>query len=256
MSVNNGTMNNSEKTLLIWVLIIAVALLALLYSPIGSPDIYHPRTYFTNNQGVDFSKKNIGQGTQQVESLKSNIESFKKITNSSKYVSDNVQNPEIKVLDENSVKREKRHYKTSSDNNSSSTSIRNSKIIDNKVKTNHQVSTTSSSSNFQNNENGNNSLKKIQRTNQSANSPNSINSSFGEQSSGNTGMNVNISASDLSSLFANNNSARQSSQSLDSGMQEPFGEPVPISDGWGYLILLTILYSIYIIKRNKIILPE
>jgi len=251
-------MNNSERTLLVWVLIIAVALLALLYSPIGSPDIYHPRTYFSNNQGVDFKNINIGQGSQPIESLKSSVESLKTIINSSKYVTDNVQNPENIVFEENLIKREKKHYKTNSVNYSTSTTIRNSKITYNKGKTNHQVSSSSSSSssNFQNNEYGNYSSNKLQQTNQSAKSLNSLNSSSGEQASGNTGMNVNISVSDSSSFFANNYSTHQSSQSMDPGIGEPFAEPVPISDGWGYLILLTILYSFYIVKRKKIILPE
>jgi hypothetical protein len=52
-------MNKSDHTILVWVLSWAGVLLALLYSPIGSPDLYHPQKYFAANMGVDFSKITI-----------------------------------------------------------------------------------------------------------------------------------------------------------------------------------------------------
>lgn len=49
-------MHKSDHTLLIWVLSWAVVLLALLYSPLGSPELYKNKKYFNENQGVDFNK--------------------------------------------------------------------------------------------------------------------------------------------------------------------------------------------------------
>jgi hypothetical protein len=55
----NTKMNKSDHTILIWVLSWAGVLLALLYSPFGSPELYHPQKYFAVNMGVDFSKMTI-----------------------------------------------------------------------------------------------------------------------------------------------------------------------------------------------------
>ena len=49
-------MKKGENTLLIWVLSWAAVLLGLLYSPLGSPDLYNNRSYFADNQGVNFNK--------------------------------------------------------------------------------------------------------------------------------------------------------------------------------------------------------
>lgn len=49
-------MQKNDHTLLIWVLSWAGVLMALLYSPLGSPELYKNNKYFNENQGVDFNK--------------------------------------------------------------------------------------------------------------------------------------------------------------------------------------------------------
>ncbi len=44
-----------QKNILVWVLPLAGLLLVVLYSPIGSPDLYKQRKYFIENQGVNFN---------------------------------------------------------------------------------------------------------------------------------------------------------------------------------------------------------
>ena len=63
-------MHKSENTILIWVLTWAGLLLGLLYSPIGSPDLYKHRNYFVENQGVNFSGVEISRGSNEVSFLK------------------------------------------------------------------------------------------------------------------------------------------------------------------------------------------
>jgi hypothetical protein len=48
-------MNKKEHKILIWILVCATTLLIILYSPIGSPDLYGKKSYFAENQGVIFS---------------------------------------------------------------------------------------------------------------------------------------------------------------------------------------------------------
>ena len=47
-------MDKRQKSILVWVLVWAGLLLVVLYSPIGSPDLYSNRQYFSANQGVVF----------------------------------------------------------------------------------------------------------------------------------------------------------------------------------------------------------
>lgn len=64
-------MDKREQTILILVLAAAGMLLLLLYSPWGSPDLYNNRVYFADNQGVNFNNRIISKGTMQVVALNS-----------------------------------------------------------------------------------------------------------------------------------------------------------------------------------------
>ncbi|MDR3652978.1 MAG: hypothetical protein P4L34_08415 [Paludibacter sp.] len=48
-------MNKRQKNIFIWIFTWAGLLLAVLYSPIGSPDLYTSKSYFIPNQGVVFN---------------------------------------------------------------------------------------------------------------------------------------------------------------------------------------------------------
>jgi hypothetical protein len=51
--------DKKQKSILIWILTWAGLLLAVLYSPVGSPDLYAPIHYFSANQGVMFNNTEI-----------------------------------------------------------------------------------------------------------------------------------------------------------------------------------------------------
>src|SRR5450759_1973386 len=59
-----------QKNILVWVLPLAGLLLVVLYSPIGSPDLYKQRKYFIENQGVNFNGgiKNAPKGKNNYSS--------------------------------------------------------------------------------------------------------------------------------------------------------------------------------------------
>jgi hypothetical protein len=48
-------MNEKERIILVWVLAFGSLLVALLYSPLGSPDMYRKKVYFAEYQGVQFT---------------------------------------------------------------------------------------------------------------------------------------------------------------------------------------------------------
>ncbi|MEI8085897.1 MAG: hypothetical protein WCG93_06750, partial [Paludibacter sp.] len=50
-------MRKTEQTLLIWILTAAVSILLVLYSPVGSPEMYNHKQNFAMHQGVSFSGK-------------------------------------------------------------------------------------------------------------------------------------------------------------------------------------------------------
>lgn len=52
-------MDKKQKSILIWILTWAGLLLAVLYSPVGSPDLYTPIHYFSTNQGVMFQNTGV-----------------------------------------------------------------------------------------------------------------------------------------------------------------------------------------------------
>jgi hypothetical protein len=51
--------DKKQKKILIWLLTWAGLLVAVLYSPVGSPDLYSPMHYYSANQGVMFNGADI-----------------------------------------------------------------------------------------------------------------------------------------------------------------------------------------------------
>ncbi len=52
-------MDNRKKNIVVWFIVWSGLLLVVLYSPIGSPELYTPKNYFMANQGVQFSSTSI-----------------------------------------------------------------------------------------------------------------------------------------------------------------------------------------------------
>ena len=259
-------MNKSENTLLIWVLTTAGILLAILYSPLGSPDLYYTRNYFSENQSVDFygagiSKglKNVGSIQSKVSSLKSSVESFKSSVESLKTISNSRKSKgsdygsasDLNVP--NVADKNKKRYQSSSadysginNRNGSTNSPRINKSGASIANSGVSVSNNSQSGNNSGSNGGGSSESFSSRSHS-----NSHASSNSQNTAAITGVSVNLSSIDSTSLLASNYSAQKSTQFIDPGPGDPLGEPVPIPEGWGYLALLAVAYSLYIVFKNK-----
>ena len=56
-------MNNKKKNILVWIFTWAVLLLVVLYSPIGSPDLYSSSDYYVGVPNANLNGNSIGNGT-------------------------------------------------------------------------------------------------------------------------------------------------------------------------------------------------
>ena len=52
-------MSKRHKNILVWIISWAGLLLAVLYSPVGSPDMYSNKSFFAESQGVSFQEGRI-----------------------------------------------------------------------------------------------------------------------------------------------------------------------------------------------------
>ena len=239
-------MHKSENTILIWVLIWAGLLLALLYSPIGSPNLYNHTNYFTENQGVNFNNLQIGKGSKDI-SIISVIKNAPKVSSENLNIDDGLNIPIEKNV-------QKRKYNYSSVSGSVKSYSTKKPIITfankNNIKSNHV--------NVERNESGTYSESSGEGSSVAGIS-NSFNFSKRSQNNSNfQDAGVNVSGADLS-LFGDStlrklNNARQK---LGGGLLDPFedplNEPIPVSDGWCFLIVLASIYSIYILLKRNII---
>jgi hypothetical protein len=255
-------MNHSENTLLIWVLTIAGILLAVLYSPLGSPDLYHPRKYFTENQCVNFNVASISHGSKDVSSIHSkvssinskvssinaNVGSLSTVKNSPKGKGSN-SNPdaEINVPD---ASKNKKHYQNSGSSYSKSQNGRgvSIKFIKPISSIANSGNSNSNNTNYASNNAGSNGGS---GETASASSNRSSHNTANTQNSGVSGVSVNLSAMDSTSLLASNYSAQKTTEFVDPGTGDPLGDPVPVPEGWGYLAFLALIYSLYILKKKR-----
>jgi len=60
--------NNKKKNILVWIFTWAALLLVVLYSPIGSPDLYSSSDYYAGIPNADLSRSNIGSSPNFNES--------------------------------------------------------------------------------------------------------------------------------------------------------------------------------------------
>ncbi len=226
-------MDQREKTILIWVLSCAGLLLLLLYSPWGSPDLYSKKIYFAENQGVNFSTCGI-KNAYKGEAYSSNYGGA-----------------EIKVPDYYAERNKQAHYAS---NATSSSSVTTNRIIainrsnaganlNNRVNSNNTASNSQSSGNSR-------SFSSSSTKSQNSNSSQQISGQISGASDSFKTSTVDLSIfSDSTALLASNTA--QKSNSLDPGLDDPLGEPIPIPEGWSFLIFMAVAYSGYIFVKNK-----
>lgn len=234
-------MDKREQTILILVLAAAGMLLLLLYSPWGSPDLYNKRVYFAENQGVNFNNRIISSATLQVGAIKANVGSLSYVANAPKNGSiGDSQNTELNVPDNYS--KRKTTTKISANNYTGANSKSNRIIAYNKI-SKSSVATrnvNSAGGGSISNNGGGNSESTTSNTGSFASS-NINDSSVGStlnQSTGISAVNVDL------SLFSDstNMQATDSSQKVDADPGDNPVEPVPVPEGWGFLLALAAIY--------------
>ncbi len=261
----NKIMNKSENTMLIWVLSCAGFILFVLYSPLGSPDLYQQKKYFSETRGVNFSKIGITRGTKDVSSLKrnvtslkSNVSSLKSVKNAPKrHLMSEQQNADLKIPVDSISHKNNYNYQPTSEVKL----LSENHTYKVETQSDHGVSTSTSNLGSKSQENySSNGSGGVQTaeyavsgiSNGSKNNNSNRNNSI-SQNPGVTSTSVDLSIFNDSTLLASNNNMQKSSNGLYDPGTDPFGDPIPVPDGLSLLFLLLIIYSGYIGIKSKLI---
>ena len=226
-------MDHREKTILIWVLSCAGLLLLLLYSPWGSPDLYTKKIYFAENQGVNFVSSGIKNAYKGDASFQ------------------NYADAEIAVPDYSAERNKQVHYTpnaTASSPVATNGIIAVSRIGNAGSNLNNHINSTYNTGGITQSGGGSGSMGG------SSFSSKGLHNNSGRQISGVSDTfktsTVYLSLfSDSTALLASNTA--QKSNILDPGLYDPLGEPIPMPEGWNFLILLAVAYGGYIYFKNK-----
>ena len=227
-------MEKRQKNILVWVLTWAGLLLAVLYSPFGSPELYSPRKFEIANQSVAFNTVTVSYSTK--------IDNISKID----------------------IKNNNKNYSSGGNTGSSDNSF-----LANNNNAGSKRMIPNNSSNFSLTPVNNNSSPISSFARQETNYSNNGGGFGGEAGgdlysySGKNSKNKNISnqtpglislTSDLS-LLSNNNTTKQTSTSALDGTTDPGGDPqgrpIPVGDGWVLLLCLAVSYGIWKFKISQ-----
>lgn len=208
-------MVNRQKNILVWIIIWAGLLMMVLYSPIGSPDLYTPKKYFSANQGVQFN----GTEIENSPSIKNRYQ------NSDQEISVPVSySPEV---------RNAASYSVSASGNSSDSRPGNTPMqVNNRMSSNPKSGNPEGSS---------------------AGITGNMNTFLGKTSKENVNpQNTGFIAltTDLNGLVNNStpqgvNAYTSGTGATDPGDDDPNGPPIPVGDGWGLFILFGLCYMLF-----------
>jgi len=203
-------MEKRQKNILVWLITWSALLLVILYSPIGSPDLYSTKKYFTPNQGVQFA----GVEIQNAPSLKNRM---------------NYQVPS--VPDFNSPEL--------SDIASYSVSVSEKSINSGSEAIPTQAYSLKNSSQKNDNSEGFNigsggSINSNKETKQQVNPP----------LTGFMALTTDLNGLSTNSPFQGVNGYVANTGATDPGFNDPVGDPIPIGDGSGLFIVFGLSYAI------------
>ena len=205
-------MVNRQKNILVWIITWAGLLLLVLYSPIGSPDLYTSKKYFTANQGVQFNGEVI-ENAPMIKTVEGN----------------NYQELNVPVYNSTELK------------NNTTYSVSNNS--DNSKSNNFPTQVSSSLGSTQKSSNNEASGGGIGGT---------MGTFIGKTSKENTTSQTTGFMSLTTGLNAlTNNTTSQSVNGYISGSGatdpggDPTGNPIPVGDGWGIFILFGMCYAVY-----------
>ncbi len=204
-------MEKRRQNIIIWIIAWASLLLLVLYSPIGSPDLYNKDVKYSNTRG--------GNNINFTYNIKKTA-----------------------ILKTTAIKDES--FKINIANNST----------ENKKKPSYRVTNSERTSNGYAFPMINNNLQDAQNKNGIRSSGNNFTEAFSDlgtesntQSTFQSKRLISIST-DLSTLV-DNNITRQGGETIDplgttDPGGDPFGPPIPVPDGWGFLLVLAGIYTI------------
>ena len=199
-------MDKKRKSILVWILTWAGLLLAVLYSPVGSPDLYSPMHYYSANQGVDFTGAAIPNAPKGSASG----------DNSSQF--NMPADGDLKI-------------------NSSSPSGVSSDIGGRSVS-----SVGSSSLSSRNNSGGSSSGSSM--SGMGTFSGKSSKSGVSSQSTGMASLSTDLTGTSDNSGNKQSVGYTPGSGATDPG-DDPTGDPIPVGDGWIFLLVLASVYGVW-----------
>ena len=204
-------MNNKKKNILVWIFTWAVLLLVVLYSPIGSPDLYSSPDY-AGVPNANLSGSSIGNGANF----------------SSESGSDNELDIPDYGADESSTKLSASYsYSAPASNNTTSGAVASY--------------STSGSQTYQNSKDGSSGS-----TGGGGSTFISNNGSGGGSDASSTVSMSNGGITTLSSNVTTNSTLQAAPPSQTTGQHPPHDpkHPIPVGDGWVFLLLLAASYGI------------
>ena len=224
-------MDKRQKNILVWVLTWAGLLLAVLYSPFGSPELYGPKQFYIANQGVEYNSVSIPYSSRIDNTSKIDIKNNKK-----RYIGGGYSgSSDNSLLDYNIIGGSKKFI-----SNSSSFSSGGNNFIASPVSAySHQESSSAN--------NGGGSGGELY--------------SYSGRSSKNKGINNQspglVSLSTDLSLISNNTITKQTATSGLDGTTDPggdpVGDPIPVGEGWLVLLCFAAGYGIWKFKFGQAI---
>ena len=201
-------MQNKQKNILIWIVTWAALLVGVLYSPIGSPDLYTNQNFYVVNRGVTFQGGKIENAP-----------------NSSFGNGDD--NHELNVPDYSSSELKTSNYAVGNSASAKTPSGGTSYGIQ--------------SQNFLNKNSSSGGMGDGGATFiTSRSSRNNAGISSVTMTNGITTLSTNLSTTNTSTKYSTGASI---SGGTDPG-GDPTGPPIPVPDGWGFLLLLAASYGI------------
>jgi hypothetical protein len=236
-------MHKSENTILIWVLTWAGILLALLYSPLGSPDLYRHRIYFSEDQGVNFNRSGISKASTSISFIKA-------IKNAPGNTFGNqTDDSGLNIPTDNKTQRNKYNNTASGSTKQVIQNIAAVTIHNNHFSSNMRTGEFNGSRNNSTSGGGSTSVAGLSNT---FGSHKSSQTNSGSQNGG-----INTANLDLS-VFGDStaNQINKNIEKADASIDTPLDQPVPIPDGWSFLMLSGLIYCGYIFLKKRIIDPK
>ncbi len=224
-------MDKRQKNILVWVLTWAGLLLAVLYSPFGSPELYGPKKFSIANQGVAFNGLTIATYSGKIDNTnKINVKNNSKKFSSGGYSGTS----ENSILDNNINLGSKRVI------------LNNSLSFSSPVSNNFASPITNFAQKESNNSNAGGGIGGDLYSYSGKNS----------KSKGNNNQSPELISltSDLSLLSNNNTTKLTATSALDGTTDpggDPTGDPIPVGDGWILLLCLAASYGIWKFKISR-----